>query len=123
MKKKRGAQPANKNALKHGLYSAAFKAGEARFLDKMSISDLSAEIDLIRILNARYLESLKAGSQPPDPAAQLSALRAVSLSTHAITGLLRLQALAEIKDKESDELRDQLFAPLKDEQNDSDILP
>ena len=114
MKKKRGAQPENKNAFKHGIYSATFKAAEARLLDKMSITDLSSEIDLLRILNARYLESVNASSQPPDPEAQLSALRAVSHSTHAIIGLLRLQALASIKDQESDELRDQLFTPIDD---------
>ena len=123
MKKKRGAQPGNKNALYHGYYSAAFKAQEVHFLDKMSITDLSAEIELIRVMNSRYLESLQAGSQPPDPEAQLSALRAVSLSAHAISSLLRLQTLAAAGDKANDELREQLFGPSDDQQNGPDPLP
>jgi hypothetical protein len=55
---------------KHGLYSAAYKAGKLHLLDKMSIMDLSAEIDLIRVANERYLESLKSNSQPLDPETQ-----------------------------------------------------
>ena len=120
MKKKRGAQPANKNALKYGIYSAAYKAGLARCLEKMPVLDLPPEVDLIRILNARYLESVKAASQPLDPDAQLSALRAVSLSVHAITGLLRLQALAAVKHKESDEIMQKILSTPEDDQNDSD---
>jgi hypothetical protein len=118
MKKKRGAQPQNKNALQHGFYSAAFKARELRFLDNMPFMDLSAEIELIRVMNTRYLESVNAGSHTPDPGAQLSALRAVTLSAHAITSLLRLQILNSVVNKQEDELRDQLFSPSIDEPDD-----
>jgi hypothetical protein len=120
MKKKRGAQPANKNALKHGIYSAAYKAGVARLLEKMPVMDFSPEIDLIRILNARFLESVRSDSQHPGPDAQLSALRAVSLSLHAITGLLRLQALVAVNHKESDEIMQKVLSMPEDEHTDSE---
>ncbi len=123
MKRKRGAQPENKNALRHGFYSSAFKARELQFLDKMPLTDLSAEIELIRVMNSRYLEAVKAGSQPTDPEAQLSALRAVTLSANAITSLLRIQALTAAMDEEEDALRDQLFSPPEDESIDPDPLP
>ena len=120
MKKKPGAQPANKNALKHGFYSAAFKATEARFLDSMPKVDLLAEVDLIRVMKSRFLASLQASPEPLDPQTQLSALRVVCLSAQAITSLLRLQSLRGVKDTESDEIVQKLLSLPEDEQNDSD---
>ena len=108
MKTKRGAQPGNDNAYKHGFYSASYKADEARLLDESQASDLSAEIELIRVMNMRYLESLKASSEPLDAETQLSALRAVTLSVQAITGLLRLQNLRLSRDTTVDEMLEKL---------------
>ena len=103
MKKKRGAQPGNNNALQHGLYSAAFKAEENRLLGESSATDLTAEIELIRVMNTRFLESLPT-SQPLDSETQLSALRAVSLSTQTIMGLIRLQSQRTVANKEMDDI-------------------
>jgi hypothetical protein len=103
MKKKRGAQPGNNNALQHGLYSAAFKAEENRLLGESSATDLTAEIELIRVMNTRFLESLQI-SQPLDPETQMSALRAVSLSTQTIMGLIRLQSQRTVANKEMDDI-------------------
>ena len=122
MKKKRGAQPANKNALKHGIYSAARKAADARFINSMPKVDLLAEVDLIRVMKSRFLESIQASPEPLDPQTQLSALRVVCLSSQAITSLLRLQSLRGVKDTESDEIVQKLLSLPEDEQNDHDSL-
>jgi len=91
-KKKRGAQPQNQNARKHGFYSALFKARERALLDQIPAADLSAEIELIRLANVRFLEALQASKSTLDYDACLTALRAVNLSAHSTAMLLRLQA-------------------------------
>ena len=114
MKKKRGAQPQNKNAFKHGLYSAAFRSRETSLLDQVPLVDLLAEIDLLRVMKSRFLESVAASPGKLDPAAQLAALRVVSLSDQALACLLRLQSRRSPKDKEAEEVLQQLMA-LSDE--------
>ena len=103
MKRKRGAQPGNKNAFQHGLYSAAFKPEENRLLGGSSATDLTAEIELLRVMNTRFLESLPI-SQPLDPETQMSALRVVTLSSQAIMGLIRLQSQRSVANKEMDDI-------------------
>ena len=91
-RKSRGAQPGNRNAYRHGFYSALFKEAERKLLDQVSTTDLSAEIELIRVANARFLQALAASRAPLDFESQLAALRAVNLSAHSIASLLRAQA-------------------------------
>lgn len=90
--RKRGGQPHNTNAYVHGVYSALFKESERRLLDQVPLTDLSAEIELIRVTNARFLEALAASKGALDFESQLAALRAVNLSAHSIATLLRAQA-------------------------------
>jgi hypothetical protein len=120
MKKNRGAQPGNDNAFQHGFYSAAFKDTEARLLDESSDIDLTAEIELIRVMNMRFLESLKSADQPLDPETQLSALRAVTLSAQAITGLIRIQNLRASADKDMDEIMQHIASIPDDKLDDFD---
>jgi hypothetical protein len=101
--KSRGAQPGNTNAVKHGFYSAAFKAHERSMLADLPLTDLSAEIDLIRITNHRFLQALKASKGDLDLQTQLTALRAVNLSAHSIATLLRAHALTAALDEETAE--------------------
>jgi hypothetical protein len=87
---KRGAPPGNHNALKHGFYSAHFKQAEGRILSRMSVADLTAEIEVMRIGTRRFLEAQAA--LPPgalDFEAQLSALRAITLGVESINRLVR----------------------------------
>jgi hypothetical protein len=91
--KRRGAQPGNTNAVRHGFYSAAYKAQERSMLADLPLTDLSAEINLIRITNPRFLQALKASKGELDLQTQLTALRAVNLSAHSIATLLRARAL------------------------------
>ena len=95
-KRKRGAPRGNRNALKHGLYSAAFQQHERSLLTRLSPADLSNEVDLIRIANYRLLQSLRDAPAPLDVDMQLAILRAVTLSTHSITSLLRTEGLMRI---------------------------
>ncbi len=90
-KRKRGAPRGNRNAFKHGFYSAAFKDSERRLLSRLSPADLSSEIDLIRIANFRLLQALGRSPAPLDVDRQLAILRAVTLSTQSITALLRAE--------------------------------
>ncbi len=117
MKRKRGAQPGNNNALQHGLYSAAFKAEENRLLGESSATDLTPEIELIRVMNTRFLESLQT-NQPLDLETRLSALRVVSLSSQAIMGLIRLQSQRIVANKEMDDIMRQISSIPEDELDD-----
>ena len=91
-KRKRGAQLGNQNARKHGFYSSIFKARELELLDELPAADLTAEIELIRVTSARYLQSLQSTRGVSDYEANLTALRAVNLSAQSIAMLLRAQA-------------------------------
>jgi hypothetical protein len=113
----RGGQPGNRNALKHGFYSAVFKAHERRMLEHIPLTDLSAEIDLIRVTNHRFLQALKASKGDLDLQTQLTALRAVNLSAHSIATLLRAHALTAALDEETAEALRNL-PPLDDEDDD-----
>ena len=114
--RKRGGQPGNRNAVKHGFYSAVLKAHERSMLAHLPMTDLSAEIDLIRITNHRFLQALKASKGDLDLETQLTALRAVNLSAHSIAALLRAQALtAAVSGEAAQFLRD--LPPLEDGQH------
>ncbi len=95
-KRKPGAQPGNHNALKHGFYSSAFTQHERRLLTQLPNIDLAGEIELVRIANRRFLQSLQEDGLPLDVDTQLAALRAVNLSAQSITSLLRAQALLSL---------------------------
>ena len=95
-KRKRGAPRGNRNALKHGFYSAAFQQHERLLLTRLAPADLSNEVDLIRIANYRLLQSLRDAPAPLDVDMQLAILRAVTLSTHSINSLLRTEALMRV---------------------------
>lgn len=48
--RKPGAQPKNKNALRHGFYSKDFSADEKKRLDAQDNVDVLAEVNLIRVM-------------------------------------------------------------------------
>ena len=118
-KKKRGGQPHNKNAFLHGFYSAEFKARENQFLNETPATDLTGEIELIRVLTARYLESVNSRPQPLEPETNLEAVRVVSQGSNAIATLIRLQKVRAAADKDMDELMEK-FPSLPDDEPDHD---
>ncbi len=94
--KSRGGQPGNTNALTHGFYSSNFKNAERQLLAEIPLDDLSAEIELLRVTNKRFLDALAASRDQLDFETQLTALRAVNLSAHSIATLLRAHALGAL---------------------------
>ena len=53
MPRKKGAQPGNKNALKHGFYSAYFRPAEKRDFSRFDDETLQSEINLVRAVLRR----------------------------------------------------------------------
>lgn len=51
--RKRGAQPGNKNNLRHGFYSKSFKADELKRIRASALIDVTDEIELNRIMMGR----------------------------------------------------------------------
>jgi hypothetical protein len=56
VKKRKGAQPGNLNALKHGFYSRSFKELENSDLEAMLAQDLESEIAMLRVVVRRAFE-------------------------------------------------------------------
>jgi hypothetical protein len=86
--RRRGAQPGNRNAFKHGFYSSVFKPAERKDLEALVSDGLLDEIDLLRVFMRRVGESAE-GIESVDQA--LPVLRTLGLAAHRIAGLLRAQ--------------------------------
>jgi len=123
MQRKRGAQPGNKNALIHGFYSRHFKAEENRILSQMSLTDPSGEIELMRVQNDRFMEFQNTLPHPLDLEAQLSVLRAVTLSTESINSMIRTQIVLAQANGESDEIIRKLTQIATDAEKDDPETP
>jgi hypothetical protein len=65
--RKRGAQPGNLNALKHGFYSRSFKDIENSDLEAMLAQDLESEIAMLRVVVRRAFELSTAPDPPQSP--------------------------------------------------------
>jgi hypothetical protein len=107
-RKNRGAQPGNQNARKHGFYSTHFKQREKQILDTLEPSDISAEIELIRVTCSRFLQAWNDSHHRPDLESSLVALRAVNLSAHTIAMLLRVQSITGAPRQELEDLLKEL---------------
>jgi hypothetical protein len=59
-KRKRGGQPGNTNAFKHGFYAKNFSLGERRGLQATEGIVLGDEIALLRVLIRRFAEQIQA---------------------------------------------------------------
>ena len=55
--RRRGAQPGNANALKHGFYSRHMRAGESADLSAI-MPDLNSEISMLRVLAGRAVAAI-----------------------------------------------------------------
>ena len=65
--RKRGAQPGNINALKHGFYSRSFLDLENTDLEAMLAQDLESEIARLRVVVRRAFELSTAPDPPQSP--------------------------------------------------------
>ncbi|MBI5840931.1 MAG: hypothetical protein HZB19_12595 [Chloroflexi bacterium] len=93
MNRKRGAQLGNRNAFKHGFYSDQFKQAERINLSQVQNTDLTNEIELLRVQIRRYLEAETVALNQIDYETRLQALRTVSLATESLTRLIRTQVI------------------------------
>ncbi len=101
--RRQGGQPGNHNAYKHGFYSHLFRERERRILDEQPLTDLSAEIELLHVTTARFLEALEASNRTTDYESNITALRLVNLSAQSIAALVRVQALTGIISRDAQE--------------------
>ena len=75
-KRKRGGQPGNTNAYKHGLYSKNFSLSERRGLETVKGVVLADEIALLRVLIRRFAEEiLSTQGAAPSESAEAEAAR------------------------------------------------
>ncbi len=86
--RRRGAQPGNLNALKHGFYSRSFRKFEIDDLDTTTATDLAGEINALRIVIRRLLE-LSVDNTDTDTGIKF--LATLSLSLVRLSSLLRSQ--------------------------------
>jgi len=87
-KRRRGAQPGNMNALKHGFYSKAFKKIETDDLECIEGEGLENEINMMRIITRRFLELAQKANTMEESAAVLNTLGMASVR---LASLLRVQ--------------------------------
>ena len=89
-RKKRGAQPGNTNALKHGFYSKQLKDLSPAEIDAAFDVDLASEIAILRLATRRLLEFAE-GEPSYESAAQTLSL--IAMATGKLARLMRVQQL------------------------------
>jgi hypothetical protein len=89
-RKKRGAQPKNLNALRHGFYSRAFNQVENTDLDTLMTEGLSDEINMLRVVTRRVM-SLAQDAEDIEETTML--LGALGMAATRLAGLLRTQKM------------------------------
>jgi hypothetical protein len=97
MNRKRGAQPGNLNAIKHGFYSDQFRQAEKMGLSRIQQADLTNEIQLFRVQLRRYLEAETVALDQMDYETRLQALHTFSLAAESFNRLVRTQAILNSK--------------------------
>ena len=106
MPKKRGGQPNNKNAYKHGFYSKHFNQFESKALSEIPLTNVTDVIDLMRVSTGRFMEAYTISLEELDFESRLTALRTISMAAGRIASLVRIQASASKNDNKADELNE-----------------
>jgi hypothetical protein len=86
--RRRGAQPGNTNALKHGFYTRRFTKRDLSGVETTNLKNLAEEIALIRVFTRRMVET---AVQEPDYYDLVSVLRAICLASGTITRIIKAQ--------------------------------
>ena len=86
--RKRGGQPGNTNALKHGFYSRLFRQGEVTDLEEYEINGLNDEIAMLRVWTRRVM-AIGQGVETLDEAVDV--LGALGTASLHLSHLLRSQ--------------------------------
>ncbi len=91
--RKRGGQPGNKNALKHGFYSPGFRPNEAADLEEVAGDiHLTDEISMMRVIIRRVFERAEECAGLEEWSMLLGSLGSASTR---LAGLLRTQKLLD----------------------------
>ena len=96
-KRRRGAQPGNLNALKHGFYSRYFKASEVEAIQGLPGDDLGEEIAALRVIIRRVLAL---SSNIDDVNTGLRLLSTFSAAAAQLSGLVKIQSVIQHSDTE-----------------------
>ena len=96
--RKRGGQPGNRNAFRHGFYSRSWKYRDLKGLDQIDPVGLADEIVLLRVCIRRLAESITP-DLPPDQ--QIRFVRTLSQAAHALNRMIRTQQITA-PDEESE---------------------
>jgi hypothetical protein len=86
--RKRGGQPGNTNAFKHGFYTSSFSLAERRGLQATKNLVLGDEIDLLRVLIRRFADQILS-SQASAPTEAAQHLVVISEAMLRLASLLR----------------------------------
>lgn len=119
--RKRGAQPGNKNALRHGFYQTRFTSDESKRLDSQDSIDVQAEIALLRVCIDRltaelsfepvYLKDKEGGDTDLRDDHYLKALNTLSQMTQSLATLTRTHYLVRGK---SGDVQDSILRALEE---------
>lgn len=85
-RRKRGAQPGNKNALKHGFYARHFDRGELSSLKQIR-NGLEDEIDMLRLAMQRMV--MLATTEESSASDWQKTLQALGLASHRLARLVK----------------------------------
>ena len=107
---KRGAQPDNANAHKHGFYSDRFTRAEILRLTRHLADDLLSEIALQRVLNCRVIDYMNDAA--PEQLAPLAA--ALATGTGRVARLMQTHRALSGANPQEDELKAVLTEILND---------
>lgn len=88
-KRKKGGQPANTNALKHGFYSHRFNALELKDLGTVTTDNLDDEIALMRVIIRRVFDLADTEAKTLDD--WQMALSTLGAASTRLAGMLRTQ--------------------------------
>ena len=103
-KRKRGGQPRNLNALKHGFYSNQFQKSELTDLE--NAGDLDEEIGMMRVVTRRLLEMARGCK---DMKELIGVLNTLGLASTRVAGLMKTQKFLGGNKGKYDELIDQML--------------
>lgn len=93
--RKPGAQPGNKNALKHGFYAKHFTDDETHRLGDLADLTVKDEIELLRVYVSRISQQLPTGTELDKMT--LTAFNTLAIIAQTIGGLVRTEHLIKGK--------------------------
>jgi hypothetical protein len=101
--RKRGGQPGNKNARKHGFYATRLLPSEAKDLAAVKLVDMADEIELVRIQIRRLLSD--ASQEPASLDQRLELIKVICIAVRSLNRLVRTQHLINPHNELLEELK------------------